>query len=327
MAKRVTRKVRKKKKISKKVEKVEKEVKTPKAEVPKEARAGVKVLSVDDEEVIRTLLKKMLTKAGYEVKLAASGEEGLRVLKKEAVDLCIIDLKMPGMGGMAFLAQMKEHYPDTEAVILTAFGDIDTAVGAMKKGAFNFVPKPFKKDTFLGIIERAVERRMMKKDLEDTKASMREMESETSRKIGGLQGQLAAVEEAKRELGEQFKAIKQSLIGGTEKHGELEKKVLSLEKVAGQIKEMEEKLVVAEKEKKEAFKKARQLEKELNQKVSSNVEQGNKLKEAKASLEDLKKEMSKEKEKLPGEEKEELKASLTDIHQALADFRKEVAGG
>ncbi len=349
MAKRVVKKVRKKKapkvahqakkkteviaevkagaaRNKAKVENVEKEAKVPKVEVPREAKLGLKVLSVDDEEVIRTLLKKILTKAGYEVKLAASGEEGLKLMKKEAFDLCIIDLKMPGMGGIAFLSQMKEDHPDTEAVILTAFGDIDTAVDAMKNGAFNFVSKPFKKDTFLSIIERAVERKIMKKDLEDTKAYMREMENVTSRKIGELQGQLVAVEEAKRELGVQFNKIKQSLVGGTGKHGELEKKVLSLEKVAGQIKEIEEKLVVVEKEKKEAFKRTRQLEKELNRKVSTNVELGNKIEEAKVSLGDLKKEVTQEKEQAPSKEKEELKTSLTDIHQALADFRKEIEG-
>lgn len=303
------------------VEKGEEEVK-----IAEKTKVKVKVLSVDDEEVIRTLLKKILTKAGYEVKLAASGEEGLRVMKKEAFDLCIIDLKMPGMGGMAFLAQMKEHYPDTEAVILTGFGDIDTAVSAMKKGAFNFVSKPFKKDTFFTIIERAIERRKMKKDLEDTKTSMREMESEASRKIGKLEGQLAAVEEAKRELGEQFNIIKQLLARGTGKDSDIEKKVIALEKVAGQIKKMEEKLVASEKEKKDVLKKAKGLEKELNQKVSINVELGNKLEEVKANLEGLKKEMVNEEETAIGEEKTELKVSLTDIHQALADFRKEIEG-
>ncbi|MEE8360147.1 MAG: response regulator [Candidatus Omnitrophota bacterium] len=289
---------------------------------PKKAKA--KVLSIDDEEVIRTLLKKILTKAGYGVKLAASGEEGLRVMKKEAFDLCIIDLKMPGMGGMAFLGRMKELYPDTEAVILTAFGDIDTAVDAMKKGAFNFVPKPFKKEIFLTIIGRALERRAMKREVEETRTAMREIENEASSKIGQLEDQLAAVEEAKGELGEQFNAIRESLVTGDGKRGDLEKKVISLEKVAGRIKEMEKELVAAEKEKKETFKKAEKLEKELTLKVSSNVELGNKLEEAKTSLDGLKKEVVKKKEAVSSEEKDKLKLSLGDIHKALADFRKEI---
>lgn len=291
---------------------------------PVSTKAKANVLSVDDEEVIRSLIKRVMTKAGYAVKLAASGEEGLKIMNKESFDLVIIDLKMPGMGGMAFLGKMKELYPDTEAVILTGFGDIDTAVDAMKKGAFNFVTKPFTKDTFLSIIERALERRLMKKEMEEAKSAVREIEDEAAKRIGKLEGQVAAVEEAKRELGDQFNAIKQQLVDGTGNQGELEKKVMSLEKVASQIKGMEEKLIVSEKEKKDALKKAKNLEKELSSNVSGKVESGNKLDEARASLNTVKSQVKKEKEGAPAEEKIDTQVSLSDIHSTLADFRKEI---
>jgi len=285
---------------------------------------AARLLCIDDEKVIRALLEKILTKAGYKIKLACSGEDALKTMKTEAVDLCVIDLKMPGMGGMAFLARMKELYPDTEAVILTGFGDIDTAVDAMKKGAFNFVAKPFKKDTFITIIERALERKLMKKDLEETRTAMREMEGEASKKIGELEGELAAIEVAKKALGEEFNAIRKSLLDKTGKRGDLEKKVMSLERVAGQIKGMEEKLVASEKEKREALKKAQKLEKELAAKVATNIQLGDRLEQAKTDLEDLKKGVAKEKKEPPEKEKEETKTTLSDIHQALADFRKEI---
>lgn len=290
---------------------------------PVSQKAHAKVLSVDDEEVIRSLIKKVMTKAGYDVKSAASGEEGLKIMNKESFDLAIIDLKMPGMGGMAFLEKMKELYPDTEAVILTGFGDIDTAVDAMKKGAFNFVPKPFSKDTFLTIIERALERRLMKKEMDETRTAMRDIENDAAKKIGKLEGQIAAVEDAKKELGEQFNSIKKSLVDGTGNQGELEKKVMSLEKVASRIKDVEGKLIVAEKAKKDALKKAKQLEKELSSKVSGNVGLGNKLDDAKDSLQNLKKEVKKKKD-APDEDGEDVGVSLGDIHSSLADFRKEI---
>lgn len=313
--------------VKSKVKKAKVEVQVP-AEATialKKTKEGAKtrVLSIDDEEVIRTLLKKMLTKAGYDVAVAASGEDALKAMQKQAFDLCIIDLKMPGMGGMEFLSQMKQFYPDTEALILTAFGDIDIAVDAMRKGAFNFLSKPFKRDTLLAIIERALERKAMKQDLEETRAAMWEMESEASRRIGEFEGQLVAVEEAKRELGDSFNDIKKSLIEGTGDRSNLEKSVVALEMVAGQIKRMEEKIFDSENNKKIALKKAISLEKDLRRKVSGNVQLGNKLKEAKASLEDLKKEVAKEKNMSSSDEKTDVVSSLTDIHKALAEFRKE----
>ena len=86
----------------------------------------------------------------------------------------------------------------------------------------------------------------MKKEMEEAKTALREMENQSAQKIGKLQGQLDAVEQAKRELGEQFNSIRESIANGTESEGELERKVMSLEKVAGQIKTMEEKLVAEE---------------------------------------------------------------------------------
>lgn len=301
--------------------KVAKEKKKAVVKAPKGSANRLKVLSVDDEEVIRSLLKKVLTKAGYEVALAESGEEGLKVMQKASFDLAIIDLKMPGMGGIAFLEKMKDLYPNTEAVILTGFGDIDIAVDAMKKGAFNFVPKPFKKDVFLTIISKALERRVMKQEMESAKNAIRDIESEASRKIGELEGQLVAVEQAKAELGEQYNAIKISLVDGTETQSNLEKKVVSLERVAGKIKIMEEKVVAAEKEKREVLRKAKSMEKELASKVSGKIELGNKLDEAKIGLNTIKKEISKKGGSKKGESADYV--SLTDIHHALADLRKE----
>lgn len=293
-----------------------------KVEITKKATGQIKVLSVDDEEVICFLLKKVLTKAGYEVALAASGEEGLKLMKKKSFDLAIIDLKMPGMGGIAFLEKIKNLYPNTEAIILTGFGDIDIAVDAMKKGAFNFLPKPFKRDVFLTIISMALERRTMKTEMEEAKTTIREMENNASQKIGELEGQLIAVEHAKQELGEQFNSIKKVLLDGTGSHSDLEKKVMSLEKVAQQIKAMEEKVVAAESKKKGALRRAKNLGEELNLRISGNIELGNNLSEAKSGLEKLKKETHEE--AAPAQKEESTSGvSLTDIHQALADFRKE----
>ena len=105
-----------------------------------------KILIIDDDASLRRVLEYNLQEAGYDVTAAASGEEGLYFLKKEPYPLVITDMKMPGMDGMELLKRVKELYPETVVIIITAFGTIDIAVEAIKSGAYDYITKPFNRD-------------------------------------------------------------------------------------------------------------------------------------------------------------------------------------
>jgi len=116
------------------------------------------ILIVDDEVNIRRALLTMLEKRGHEVRGAETGEDALEQLEAAPADLVLTDLKMPGMGGMEFLRRLKEKWPATEVVVMTAYGSIDTAVEAMRCGAYDYLPKPIDRERFPLLVEKALER-------------------------------------------------------------------------------------------------------------------------------------------------------------------------
>lgn len=121
-----------------------------------------KILVVDDEESIREFFQIMLKREGYEVLTAMNGREGLEVLKKNPVDLIISDIQMPEMSGMEFLGKVREMEPEMLVIMITAFGSTDTAVDAMKLGAYDYVQKPFKIDEVKIIIRQALEKKTLR---------------------------------------------------------------------------------------------------------------------------------------------------------------------
>ncbi|MCF6149613.1 MAG: sigma-54-dependent Fis family transcriptional regulator [Candidatus Kuenenia sp.] len=117
---------------------------------------GTKILVVDDEEGYRKVLYNALTERGFHVKTSASGEEALAELKKQEFPIIIIDMKLPGsIDGLELLQRAKETY-DTSALIMTAYGGIETAVEAMRRGAFNYITKPFGIDEIMLNIDRMI---------------------------------------------------------------------------------------------------------------------------------------------------------------------------
>ena len=119
------------------------------------------ILVIDDEESMRDSCSQLLTKEGYRVETAESGEEGLRKMDEVKPDLVLIDLKMPGMNGAKLLEEIRDKYPDVIRVVITGYATIDTAVDAMKRGAYDFLPKPFTPDELRIIIRRGLERRRL----------------------------------------------------------------------------------------------------------------------------------------------------------------------
>ncbi len=121
-----------------------------------------RVLVVDDEDGLRAFLAEALTTAGHDVTTAASGDEALRRLAGQAFELVITDLRMPGTDGMAVLRRVRAEQPETEVIVLTAHGTIETAVEAMKLGAFDYLQKPLGSPAELRlVVARALERRQL----------------------------------------------------------------------------------------------------------------------------------------------------------------------
>jgi two-component system response regulator PilR (NtrC family) len=120
-----------------------------------------RVLVVDDERSMRDLLSITLRQAGYEVTLADGGETAIEALRSEPFDLVITDLRMRKVDGLAVLRAAKEHSPHTVVLVVTAYASTETAVDAMKLGAYDYITKPFKLEEIRLIIEKALERKRL----------------------------------------------------------------------------------------------------------------------------------------------------------------------
>ncbi len=122
------------------------------------------VLVVDDEEIMRDILETLLTREGYEVRLAEHGPSGLELARAMPFDAAIVDVMMPGMDGLTVLDELKRIDDDIAVLMVTAYASVDTAVGAMKRGAFDYLTKPFKNDEVVAVLRNAVERRRLVKE-------------------------------------------------------------------------------------------------------------------------------------------------------------------
>ena len=125
-------------------------------------RRNATILVVDDEEIMREILEALLTREGYHVRLAASGSEGIEFARTVPFDAAIVDVMMPGMDGIATLEELRKIDDDLPVTMITAFASVETAISAMKRGAFDYVTKPFKNDEVLAVVRNAVERRQLR---------------------------------------------------------------------------------------------------------------------------------------------------------------------
>jgi len=131
-----------------------------------------RILIVDDEENVCLLFKRILDKEGYEVECAASGEDALAKLEHRPFDLVITDLKMPGMDGLELLARGKAARPGTTFVMLTAFGTVQSAVEAMKQGAYDYLVKPVDKDEIKIVAAKALELQRLSREVERLRSQL-----------------------------------------------------------------------------------------------------------------------------------------------------------
>jgi len=120
-----------------------------------------RILVVDDEVNMQVVLRAMLKKEGYEVRTALDGREALKVLADDAIDVVVTDLKMPNLDGMGLLERVAAEYPTVPVIMITAHGTVATAVDALKKGAFDYITKPFEQDELKNVVLKAIKTRRL----------------------------------------------------------------------------------------------------------------------------------------------------------------------
>ncbi len=134
---------------------------------------NAQILVVDDEERMRNLLKKVLMRQNFYVDTASNGIAALRKVEEHPFDIIIADVRMPEMNGMEVLAAVKKTRPDIYMIIMTAFGSIDSAVEAMKKGAYDYITKPFKMSEISVVVEKALEEKRLREEVESLRKEVR----------------------------------------------------------------------------------------------------------------------------------------------------------
>ncbi|MBL8601675.1 MAG: sigma-54-dependent Fis family transcriptional regulator [Myxococcales bacterium] len=145
-----------------------------------------RVLVVDDEDVARRGMEKLLKLEGYQVEVADDGDTAMRALDEHAADVVVTDLKMPRVDGMALLAHIRERFPGLPVIVVTAFGDVSSAVTAMRAGAEHYLVKPVDFDELQLAIERSLERRDLRVEAEQLRQQLND------RDRGGLEGLLGS---------------------------------------------------------------------------------------------------------------------------------------
>jgi DNA-binding NtrC family response regulator len=115
-----------------------------------------RILIVDDEEDLRTLLGMVLEGAGYRISTASDGLEALAMLKKQDFDAALLDIQMPNMDGIQVLKYITEHHPATKSIVLTGYADLRHATEAKRNGAADFIGKPYRFEEIVGSLERSL---------------------------------------------------------------------------------------------------------------------------------------------------------------------------
>jgi two-component system response regulator PilR (NtrC family) len=123
-----------------------------------------KILVADDEQSMREFLDIMLKKEGYKVSLASNGEEVVKLIENDLFDLVLLDIRMPRVDGISALKKIKAKSPETTVIMITAYASADTAIQAMKEGAYDYITKPFKVEEIKLIIKNALEKKNLQRE-------------------------------------------------------------------------------------------------------------------------------------------------------------------
>ena len=132
------------------------------------------ILVIDDEEVMRDVLGSLLTQAGYDVSLAPNGHDGLRLARKGSYSAALVDMMLPEMDGMTVLEELKKVDPELVVLMITAFASIETAIAAMRRGAYDYVAKPFKHEELLHALANALNQRRLEDENRELRSALRD---------------------------------------------------------------------------------------------------------------------------------------------------------
>jgi two-component system response regulator PilR (NtrC family) len=142
------------------------------------------ILVVDDEEIMREILETLLKSEGYSVRLAASGEEGIELARNIPFDAAIVDVMMPGIDGMATLEALKKLDDELAVIMVTAYASVENAITSMKRGAFDYITKPFKNEEVLVVVRNALERRRLVAENTSLRQNIQEQYSHFNNIVG-----------------------------------------------------------------------------------------------------------------------------------------------
>lgn len=134
-----------------------------------------RILVIDDETRIREACRMVLEEMGYEVVVAADGEQGLALVRERHFDIILVDLMMPVLSGFDVLSEVRTHHPDTVVIVITGYATVEHSVEAMKKGAFDFIPKPFTPDQLRAVVAKSLKYTRALQDITDTRSRLRVM--------------------------------------------------------------------------------------------------------------------------------------------------------
>ncbi len=151
------------------------------------------ILVVDDEENMRHMLSVLLSGEGYQVETAANGQEAIDILASRQFNFILCDIKMPKMDGLAFLAAAELIEHGATVIMMSAFGSVDTAIEAMKQGAYDFISKPFKTDEVVLVLKKAEERERLRQENIRLKRKVVELEGKIG--FGRMIGKSKAMQE------------------------------------------------------------------------------------------------------------------------------------
>ena len=143
-----------------------------------------RVLIVDDDRSTCELLHEFLTQRGFAISTRSNGDEGFELLGREQFDAVLTDLNLPGMSGVALCERIRANWPDLPAIVITAFGSLDTAVAAIRAGAYDFITKPFQMESLLLTMDRAIQYRNLQEEVKRLRTAV-----EKSRAFTGLVGE------------------------------------------------------------------------------------------------------------------------------------------
>ncbi len=132
----------------------------------------MKILILDDEPVLQDVLGTLLRREGFQVVQATTAADGLRVAEEQDIDLVLLDLMLPDRAGLDVLKDLKARDPEVVVVVITAYSSVETAIAAMRQGAFHYIPKPFKNQEVVLTVRKALEQRRLRKEILDIKGKL-----------------------------------------------------------------------------------------------------------------------------------------------------------